>query len=85
MDSLKYREQRPAAAPPESAGSDDPSFSCLSVEWPSELQARFRSMQELICNLLLRNQQLRMELSAANVHECNTSQELPARSKLQRS
>lgn len=76
MDSLEYREQRPTAAPAESQGFDDLSFWCLSGEWPNEVQARFRSMQGLICHLLLSNQQLRMELSAANVDESNTSQEL---------
>lgn len=78
MDSLKYREQSTAAAPKESAGSDELSFSCLSVKRTNEVQARFRCMQELICHLLLTNQQLRMQLSATNVHACNASQELPA-------
>ena len=80
MDSLEYREEGPAAAPAESAGSDELSSSCLSVEWPNEVQARFRCMQELICHLLLTNQQLRMQLSVANVYECDASQELPAQS-----
>jgi hypothetical protein len=45
---------------------DDVPFSELSVEWPSEAQTSVRDMQGLICYLLRKNQQLRMELSAAN-------------------
>lgn len=68
MDSLKDRAHRSAAEHAGSAAVDDLPFPGLSVESPDELQVQCRSMQELICYLLRRNQRLRMELSAASAH-----------------
>lgn len=65
MDSLKDREHRFATQP---AGVDDLQFECLSAKWTDELQAKFSGMQELVCYLLRKNQQLRTELSVASSH-----------------
>lgn len=78
MDLLndKTREcaDRPIAPP--FPGDAAMAISDLSVEWPSELRNSLRDMQALICYLLLKNQQLRMELSAANTHKCEPTSQL---------
>jgi hypothetical protein len=50
--------------------------SSLSVEWPIELRNSLREMQGLICYLLHKNQQLRMELSATETHQCEPTSRL---------
>jgi hypothetical protein len=44
--------------------SSEQPVSDLSIDSPEESRARLKSMQELICHLLSRNQQLRTELAA---------------------
>jgi hypothetical protein len=65
MDSLKVSAEWPTYGPVVPPVPENASNSCSSTEESIDLKASLDEMQGLICYLLRKNQQLRMELSAA--------------------
>ena len=68
MDSLRHKLRECLDKPAGSLILDDLPSPTLSQEWLSELQISFRDMQSLICYLLRKNQELRLELFIATAH-----------------
>jgi len=82
MDSVKDKTRVSTDEPVVPPALDDATFSDLSMEWRGGLQTSLSDMQGLICYLLRKNQQLRVELSAANAHRRTQMKDVQETAKL---